>query len=142
MVQIISNWRFAIDRGPDCLFVKIQPPKRPAQGVEDLADGLWAIMVKHLTYRLVLEMEEVDRLPDRLIDQLLALKARLESRGGMLRLCGLSDRCQEKLDATRSRQLAKYHDRTDALVGHHWETPSAGGSPQATGDRQAGVRRR
>ncbi|MFV2067523.1 MAG: hypothetical protein ACC645_11130 [Pirellulales bacterium] len=119
MVQIVSNWRFAIDRGPDCLFVKIQPPKHSAKGADELADDLWSIMVKHLTYRLVLEMEEVDRLPDHLIQQLLTLKQRIESHGGMLRLCGLSDSCQETLDTAHTTELAKYHNRTDALVGHH-----------------------
>jgi len=119
MVQIVSDWRFDIDRGPDCLFVKIQPPNHSAQGVDALADDLWSIMVKHFTYRLVLEMDEVDRLPGHLIEQLLALQQRIESHGGMLRLCGLSNTCQKTLATPGTKQLAKYHNRTDALVGHH-----------------------
>ena len=120
MVKSTLNWELSVDRGPDCLFVKIRMPNKRAQGPGRLADTLWSILARHFIYRLVLEMEEVDRLPSPVIDELVRLKTRIQEHGGMLRLCGLSARCQKAIDAAYlPGDLPSYQDRTDAVVGHH-----------------------
>ena len=56
MIGSAANWRLSVDRGPDWLIVKIQPTTESEYATEELADQLWAILVQHFTYRLVLEM--------------------------------------------------------------------------------------
>ena len=114
---------FEVDRGPNCLLVKIK-------GLEDSADApplarkLWSLLEQHFTYRLVLEMDEVDLLDSHLIGQLLALGKRIEDRDGILRLCGLSEQSRRVLETCHlSRRFLSYHDRKDAIMGprrpHH-----------------------
>ncbi len=115
---------FEVDRGPNCLLVKIK-------GLEDSADtpplarNLWSVLEQHLTYRLVLEMDEVDSLDSHLIGQLLALGKRIEDRDGVLRLCGLSERNQQVLETCRlNEHFLAYQDREDAIMGpRRWHHP-------------------
>jgi anti-anti-sigma regulatory factor len=129
MVQTTRPWEFVVDRGPDCLFVKLRMPDGQSRGSKlqaskKLVEELWLILSKHFTYRLVLEMDDVDRLPSPLIEQLVMLKARIQQHGGMLRLCGLSDTCRQAIRACQlPDSLPNYHDRTDAVVGHHASVP-------------------
>jgi anti-anti-sigma factor len=124
MVKSALRWNFSVDRGPDCLFVKLRVPKVTLQESNQLAEKLWKILSRHFVYRLVLEMDEVDRLPSPVIGQLVALKQRIQQHGGMLRLCGLRETCREALDACcLEADLPNYDDRTDAVVGHHLHLP-------------------
>ncbi|OHB75005.1 MAG: hypothetical protein A2W31_18525 [Planctomycetes bacterium RBG_16_64_10] len=94
------------------------------RAITKVADEIWSILSKHFVYRLVLEMQDVDRLPIPLIEQLVMLKERIQEHGGMLRLCGLSDTCQKAIHAYRLPDgLPFYQDRTDAVVGHHASHP-------------------
>jgi anti-anti-sigma regulatory factor len=69
-------------------------------------------------------MDEVEGLPSRLIGELLALSKRISERGGMLRLCGLQDPCQQALKLSHLHgHLSSYGNRIDALLGNaqlHW----------------------
>jgi anti-anti-sigma factor len=124
MVKSALRWDFSVDRGPDCLFVRFHVPEMTALESNELAEKLWKILSKHFVYRLVLEMDEVDRLPSAVIGQLVALKQRIQQHGGMLRLCGLREACREALDACcLEADLPNYDDRTDAVVGHHVHLP-------------------
>ena len=123
MVKIVSDWQFSIDRGPDWLFVKIQPPDSSSTSDQELASGLWSILSKHFTYRLVLEMDEIDRLPRPLIGELLSLQKQIHDHGGMLRLSGLSAACQRDLHASELGEgLPKYESRSEAMLGPRCET--------------------
>jgi len=87
-----------------------------------MADKLWSLADRHFVYRLVLEMEDVDMLPSRLMGQLVVLQKRVLQRDGALRLCGLSDRCAEALHFCRlDRALPNYPNRTEAVMGKHRE---------------------
>jgi anti-anti-sigma regulatory factor len=120
MVRAASQWVFDVHRGPDWLFVRITPPDKLAKGPLKLAEGLWSILSKHFTYRLVLEMHEIERLPSELIGELAALQKRIEMHGGTLRLCGLSEICQEALNKCRlSGRLRNYSSRAEAVLGPH-----------------------
>ncbi len=119
MVKIAESWQLDIDRGPDCLFVKISPPNYLANRDSDLAERLWSILSKHFTYRLVLEMDDVDRLPSRVIGDLVLLRRRIQAHGGMLRLCGLSEPCVRALEeCCLDGELPNYDSRTDAVMAH------------------------
>ena len=118
MVYCVSQWQFAIDRGPGCLFVRIRPTGNPEDAAPELADVVWTILAKHFTYRLVLEMQDVEQLASHMIGQLVRLRKKIEQHGGMLRLCGLSETCQASLDVAKlGSRLPSYHDRERAVLG-------------------------
>ncbi|MEM9352786.1 MAG: STAS domain-containing protein [Planctomycetota bacterium] len=108
--------RWRIDRGPDWLFVRIDASEETIDG---LADRLWSLLDQHFIYRLVLEMDEVDFLPSRMMGQLIMLQKRVMQHDGALRLCGVSPGCAEALHICRlDRALPSYRSRVDAVQGH------------------------
>ena len=97
------------------MFVPLRPDEEVLDG---LAGRLWALLEKHFIYRLVLEMDEIDILPSKLIGQLVMLNKRVLSQGGALRLCGLREGCIESLRICRLEQaLPNYDCREDAVRG-------------------------
>ncbi len=119
MVSTITSWRILIDRGPGWLFVKLRPPDSNAVVDELLATEIWEALDAHLTYRLVLDLVDVRYLPSALIGQLVLLQKRVHAHDGVLRLCGLSQRCRESLRMCRLDDgLPSYEDRMEAVLGH------------------------
>jgi anti-anti-sigma factor len=116
MADICGDWDVEVDRGPDWLFLRLRPGKQEPDGV---ADKLWSLADRHFTYRLVLEMNDLDILPSRLMGQLVVLHKRVLQRDGALRLCGLSDDCAQALHFCRLDQaLPNYECREDAVMGN------------------------
>lgn len=85
-------WDLRVERGPEWLFVRLEPASRGTAAVPDgeLADGIWATLQEHRARRLVLELDGVRSLDDRLAGLIAELGGRLREDGGMLRICGLS----------------------------------------------------
>ena len=104
-----------VDRGPDWLFVRLHSD---SFDVDTIADRLWKILNKHFIYRLVLEMEDIDFLPSRMMGQLVMLQKRVMQHDGALRLCGMSPECEEALHICRlDKVLPNFHCREDAVHG-------------------------
>ncbi|MCH2113887.1 MAG: hypothetical protein MK171_03095 [Pirellulales bacterium] len=104
-----------VGRGPDWLFIRLRPDP---EHLDDLAERLWKLMNKHFIHRLVLEMDEVEYLPRRLIGQLVMLQRQVLQHDGALRLCGLSVACTESLHLCRLDQaLPNFVCREDAVRG-------------------------
>jgi anti-anti-sigma factor len=115
MDEVREDWGVEVNRGPDWLFVKLRPGKHEPS---DMADKLWKLADRHFVYRLVLEMDEVDMIPSRLMGQLVTLQKRVLQRQGALRLCGLSEGCAEALHFCRLDQaLPNFDTREDAVLG-------------------------
>jgi anti-anti-sigma factor len=115
MDEVREDWAVDVDRGPDWLFVRLHPGK---QDPSDMADALWKLADRHFVYRLVLEMDQLDVFPSRLMGQLVTLHKRVLQRQGALRLCGLSEGCAEALHFCRLDQaLPNYDSREDAVLG-------------------------
>jgi hypothetical protein len=118
VTHAIEGFKLTVDRGPNWLFVKLRPKRRFADDVSQVADELWSIATRHFTYRLVLELEELNQMPAELIEQLVILQERLLHSDGSLRICGLPANCVEKL---RSSQLESalpiYASRQAAVLG-------------------------
>ena len=69
-------------------------------------------------------MNEVEILHSRLIGQLIMLQKRVLQHDGALRLCGLSQECEQALHFCRLDQALPYfHCREDAVYGCHHEKP-------------------
>jgi hypothetical protein len=96
MVHVDDGLKLDVERGPNWLIVKMRSDE-PIDEVPHLAEELWSISARHFIYRLVLELDELESLPDDLMDQLALLQERLEQCGGALRLCGLTSECEEAL---------------------------------------------
>lgn len=115
MADVCESWGVDVSRGPDWLFLRLHPGSVEPDGV---ADQLWSLANRHFIYRLVLEMENVDMLPSRLMGQLVTLQNRILQRHGALRLCGLTDECEEALRVCRlEKVLPNYESREDAVLG-------------------------
>jgi anti-anti-sigma factor len=120
MEALRDDWGVDVDRGPDWLFVKLNPGK---QEPGDMAERLWSLANRHFIYRLVLEMDKVDQIPSRLMGQLITLQKRVLQRDGALRLCGLTPECAQALHFCRlDKALPNYECREDAVLGSRRQT--------------------
>lgn len=112
-----QDWSIDVDRGPDWLFMRLHPG---THSPDDVADKIWSLADRHFVYRLVLEMNDVDMLPSRLMGQLVMLQKRVLQRDGSLRLCGLSPDCAQALRFCRlDKALPNFGSREDAVKGRH-----------------------
>jgi len=117
-VHDIDGLKLSVDRGPNWLFVKLRSKGAPARKTPKIADGLWSIATRHFIYRVVLELDELESLPPGMMAQMLLLQERLLQCGGALKVCGMSDRCQETLQECRfDGALPNYSTRTAAVMG-------------------------
>jgi anti-anti-sigma factor len=122
-VAVAPEWAVEIDRGPDWLFIRLQPPPVDA-GEFPLAETIWEKLEQSFCHRVVLELDEVTFLRSWLVGELVRLQKRLASQGGMMRLSGLSLPNQEVLRTCRlADQFPAYRNRTDAVMGHRPAKP-------------------
>jgi anti-anti-sigma factor len=114
------SWRLSVDRGPDWMFVRLHPTAEGGYGESELAEKIWSVLDQNFTYRLVLELDQLEMLQSQLIAQLVMLSKRIHSHSGMMRLCGLSAVNQEVLHVCRLNGcLPNYDDRSSAVKGEH-----------------------
>jgi hypothetical protein len=117
-VHVVDGLEMNVDRGPNWLFVKLRSDKKAARATTPkIADKLWSISSRHFIYRLVVEMDEVERLPKSWVDELTDLQQRLAECGGALRLCGMSPECEETMTSQSERTLTNHATRTEAVMG-------------------------
>lgn len=128
MIEVAGGWALEVERGPDWLFVKlIHQTQEDADDTADtlsLADTIWLLLEQHFTYRLVLECERVAEMNSDLVDQLVLLAEKIGSRGGLLRLCGLSAANHRLLEASGLDQhFPHYADREEAVMANRPRQP-------------------
>jgi len=112
------GWELTVTRGPDSLWVKVHSPGEFSSEAAPLADQLWVVLERHFTYRLVLDLSEIETLDRRLLGQLLALQRRVRHRRGLMRLCGLSASNQQVLQAAGlGDRFPSYCDVEEAVMG-------------------------
>lgn len=117
-VEMLSGWTLSVDRGPDWLFVRPVPPRLGDTDEIELADAIWELCEKHLTYRVILEFDDVRMLRSWLIGQLVLLKKRICAHDGLLRICSMSDGNRQVLKICRlEAQFPQYQDRKAAVMG-------------------------
>jgi anti-anti-sigma factor len=118
MLELASEWTVEVQRGPDWLFVRLHGPDDGDAEGTDLANRLWSMLEQHFTYRVVIELDDVPVLRSYLLGQLVMLHKRIHSRGGMLRLSGLSEDHLAALRACRlDHTFSRYPTREDAIMG-------------------------
>jgi anti-anti-sigma factor len=119
-----TGWRMEVDRGPDWMFVRLHPAEEDIFDDRSLAEQIWGLLEQSFTYRLVLELEDIAILQSYLLAQLVMLAKRINSHGGMLRLCGVSPVNREVIHVCRLDEcLPAYGDRGEAVMGHRLVRP-------------------
>ena len=118
MLAIAPGWELDVERGPGWLLVRVTGPERDATDDPPLADGLWELLERHFTYRVVLELDQVRLLNSHLVGQLVQLHKLIRRRDGVMRLCGLSPHNQRVLRTCRlDERCLVYHNREEAVMG-------------------------
>lgn len=118
------GWELKVERGPDWLWVKLEHPDPLATDNPPFADDVWAVMERHFTRRLVLELDDVNLLDSAVLGQLVMLDKRIRECGGLLRLTGVSPFNQEVLRAHGlDGRFAVYCDLADAVMGGYPRRP-------------------
>ncbi len=83
-----------------------------------LADAVWNLLRQHFTNRVVLEMDDLHFMSSALMGELVRLYKRVEGRGGLMRLSGLSSSNLDVLRLTRlDRCFPHFATRADAVMG-------------------------
>jgi anti-anti-sigma factor len=119
MLTVTPGCELDVERGPDWLLVRVRNLDLFEPDAPPLAERLWSLLQQHFTYRLVLELDEVQMLNSYLIGQLIQLYRRIEEHDGVMRLCGLSPYNRQVLHACRlDDRLLPYEDRKEAVMGH------------------------
>lgn len=118
MLALSPGWELDVHRGPDWLMVRLGRT-RGAQGpTAPLAEVLWELLERHLTHRLVVDLNAAENCDDDLLEQLVGLYDRVAGHGGVLRICGLSQQQRRALLERRlDDRLVPYSDMDDAVRG-------------------------
>ena len=118
MLAIAPGCELEVERGPDWLIVRVANLDLAEPDAPPLAERVWRILQQHFTYRLALELDEVDLLTSRLIAQLVQLHRQIDGHGGVMRLCGLSSHNRHVLQTCRlNDRFMPYQDRQEAVMG-------------------------
>lgn len=118
MLTTGSDFRLEVDRGPNWLFVRVEPTSTDCE-LKTLADELWEVAARHFIYRLVVELDAVDQLPQTVVEQLLKLRDRLEAAGGAMRICGLSAPCADSIEHYKlPGSLPNHTSRVSAVLAN------------------------
>jgi anti-anti-sigma factor len=118
MLAVAPGCEMEVERGPDWLLVRIRGFEGDFSDSCLLAEQLWSLMERHFTYRLVLELDEIQMLNSYLLGQLIQLHKRAERSGGIVRVCGLSDYNCRVLHSTHLDELFRpYPSRQEAVMG-------------------------
>ena len=91
-LETARHWSLEVERGPDCLLVKLGGRFHEDPHRIRLADQLWELLRQHFTYRLVVQLGDVDFLTSYVLRELITVAQRVCAQGGMMRLCSLSRR--------------------------------------------------
>jgi anti-anti-sigma regulatory factor len=117
MPTTVLAWELTVDRGPDSLWVKVNNPEVPSEP-PPLADQLCSLLERHFTYRLVLDLSDVQTLDRKLLSELLRLQRRIRHHNGLMRFCGLSPSCQRLLKSHGlNDRFPSYCSLEDAVMG-------------------------
>jgi anti-anti-sigma regulatory factor len=107
-----------VERGPGWLLVRVRNFDAAESDEPSLAERVWSLLQQHFTYRVVLELDDLQVLNSYLVGQLIQLHRWIEERDGVMRVCGLSPYNRQVLHASHlDDRLLPYGDRQEAVMG-------------------------
>lgn len=105
-----------VERGPDWLFLAID---RPAVDGGDLAEGICRLVQASMVHRVVLELDRIDAVDERIAEAIGRIGTRVQEDGGIVRICGLSDENLSRLQGvSAAASLPHFGSRAEAVGGH------------------------
>lgn len=114
-----NGFQIEVGRGPNWLFLTLTPDGTSVKATH-LADELWSIVARHFVYRVVLEFVDTDSLSDTAVAQIDQFRRWLDDHGGAVRVCGLDERCSQRLESqcaeSRTRSRLRSHSTLAAAV--------------------------
>jgi anti-anti-sigma factor len=120
MLAIAPGCELEVRRGPEWLMVRLGGFDPDEPDSPPLAERIWQLLDQHFTYRVVLELDQIDVLNSPMIGQLIQLHQRIQQCGGLMRICGLSPYNRRVLEVCGlDRQMPCYDDVRDAVMGAH-----------------------
>ena len=124
IVEIGSGWTVEIEHGPDWMFGRLHSDAPyDTRGLE-FAETIYRLLDQEFGHRLVLEMDDVPHLTSEIVGQLVLLHKRITSRGGLIRLSGLSDANYDVLSSARlAGRFPRFHNRQEAVHGFRPNKP-------------------
>ena len=117
-VDLAPGWTTELNRGPNWLFVRLYGPDGEQADATGIAESLSMLMKQELVQRLVLELDQLEQMPAEFVRELVELHEQLDQRGGIVRLCGVSDVHQDILrDNQIDHWFPQFGDREQAVKG-------------------------
>lgn len=111
-----STGGIRVERGPDWLFVALD---QPAVSRGDLADGVCRLVRASMAHRVVLELDGVEAVDERLAAAIGLIGERVREGGGLVRICGLSGDNLIRLHAvSAAATVPHFGSRAEAVGGH------------------------
>jgi anti-anti-sigma factor len=118
MPAIFERSELGVERGPGWLYIKLGNTATDPFESDRLDERIWTVLEKHLIYRVVLEMDDVEVLGSQLLSQLLRLARKIHRHGGVVRLSGLSSYNQKVLQAcSLADRFPVCRNRVEAVMG-------------------------
>ncbi len=118
MLETTSGWSIDLDRGPDCLLIRLRPEGALCLDSAGLATSLDELLQLEFAHRIVIDLRHVPRISKQLIDELKLLFQSISEQGGLMRVCGLSNDNGQVAEALRREgRLPVYDTPEDALRG-------------------------
>lgn len=105
---------FRVERGPDWVFVCLDGATASRA---DLADGICRIVRESMAHRVVLELDGIDAVDERLARAIERIGTRVRDDGGLVRICGLSGDNLTRLRAVSPAALVPHFESRAAAVG-------------------------
>lgn len=116
--RLVLGWDLEITRLEGWLIIRPIPRGENTTDLVPLADEVLELLERYLVDRAILQLDGIPVLNSFLIGQLAKVHRNLETRGCLLRLCGLSPQNRRALEATGlCRRLCIYDDVEDAVMG-------------------------
>ena len=124
-INIAEGWALDVETTMDWLFVTVRCRKGHTWETPPLAEMIREIVERFSAHNLVVELHEIEILHSLLIGQIVLLHKRITSRGGIMRLAGLSPQNQQALEvANLGHRFPRYQNREDAVRGLVAKQPS------------------
>lgn len=123
-VLISANPRSACrvtERGPNWLFIRAPRGRLLGYGRQQptISEEIWQLADRHLIYRIILHVEEVEGLDVTAVAEIVQLQELLVAAHGSLRLCGLRPDCgRQLLRDMHCDSLHNYATPHDAVLGY------------------------
>jgi anti-anti-sigma factor len=117
MIDVAGGWALEVERGPDWLFVRLNAAPEGWWQAPPLAECIWSLLQQHFVFRVVLDCQAIQRFSSPVMSQLVLLRNRIDARGGVIRLCGLSPSNQEAIEHCGLEHFfPHYADREHAVM--------------------------